>query len=198
MAEVVARIRGHLDDDQKTGLGVVLGGAVRQREDEALACVRWVDTEGPRVGVRVATVEERVRSTGREGYLLALGLPARRLFDVVGNHFDPDAVIMRMMGALREWAEGARYRCEVPSPAALLRNYEGISRWVVQQQALPGGWVGPRHVPVAHPFPEDLRPWLLAASGAGVGVQMADVGGSVTGCSGGGAGGAAEDGRGTV
>ena len=138
---------------------------------------RWVDDVGPRVGVRVATVAERVRSTGREGYLLALGLSPRQLFNVVGNHFDPDAVIMRMMGALREWADGARYRCEVPSPAALLESYEGIRRWVVQQQAQTGGWVGAGQTPVAHPFPEDLREWLLTGGAVGSDVGVVQGGG---------------------
>ena len=80
--------------------------------------------------------------------------------------------------------------------AALLREYAGISKWVKQQQALRGGRVGVGDLPVAHPFPDDLRPRLLAACGGSAGAQMADVSGPVAGSSGGGAGGAAENGRG--
>ena len=141
---------------------------------------RWVEEAGARVGVRVATVAERVRSTGREGYLRALGLSPRQLFDVVGNHFDPDAVILRMFGALREWADGARYRCDVPDPAALLGGYGQVRTWVVRQQEqqwLAGGEGGAGRVPVAHPFPEDLREWLLTEPAVGAGV----VGGAGSG-----------------
>ena len=154
MAQVVERMHGYLDDRQRVGFDLVRQGAPRPREEEALVYARWVEEAGARVGVRVATVAERVRSTGREGYLLALGLSPRQLFDVVGNHFDPDAVILRMYGALREWADGARYRCSVPDPAALLREYGRVHAWVVRQQEqqwLAGGegGAGARRTPRA-------------------------------------------------
>ena len=130
----------------------------------------------------MATVAERVRSTGREGYLLALGLSPRQLFNVVGNHFDPDAVILRMYGALREWADGVRYGAEVLSPAALLSEFSQARSWVVRQQEqlwLVGGAGGAGRVPAAHPFPADLREWLLADRvvdvGGGGGVAVSDA-----------------------
>ena len=47
MAQVVKRIRGHLDERQRVGLELVQRGAPRPREEEAMVYARWVEEVGP-------------------------------------------------------------------------------------------------------------------------------------------------------
>ena len=106
--------------------------------------------------MRVATVAERVRSTGRYGYLMSLGLSDRALLDAVGNHFDPDALIVCVMRPLFAWANGDRWRHEFPSPRRLMESFRRVREWVEREGEV---------TVTTHPFPEDLRQSLMHEAG---------------------------------
>ena len=90
---------------------------------EALAFVRWVEVAGAGQGIPVPNVAERLRSTGRGAYLSSLRLGPRELFDLVGNHFDADALIIRLAGPIRRWQTGARQHHQyLPAPAAAAKG----------------------------------------------------------------------------
>ena len=86
---------------------------------------------------------------------MELGLSERALFDAVGNHFDPDALIVCLLGPLEAWAGGARHRHEFPAPRQLLSGFRQLRRWV-DEQTDEGR--------VQCPFPDDLRDQLETAS----------------------------------
>ena len=155
LVDITARLRRLLNAAQSNGLSLVLNGNWRHCEREALEYVRWVEAHGREHGLRVANVAERVRSTGRERYLRRLGLTDRELFDLVGNHFDPDALIVCLLGPLEAWARGERHRHEYPSPRQILTGFAGLRQWVRGQTEADMA---------RHPFPGDLREYLVMAS----------------------------------
>ena len=83
----------------------------------------------------------------------SLGLEQRALFDLVGYHFDVDALIIRLPSPLRRWQEGIRPRQRYVHPGQLLRIYNRIRGWVEGQVCPAEG----------SPFPADLHDALLAA-----------------------------------
>ena len=115
-------------------------------------------------------MEERARATGRGPYLRALGLTDRQLYDLIGNHFDPDAVLMRITPAIGDWLLRGAYEGPRPvSPAELTRIYR-------QAQAE----VRRMNIPAEDsPFPWDLREVIAtwgAAGGASADGTAADRG----------------------
>ena len=147
-----------LDEGQSRGLDLVMNGGWRRDEETALRYVRWVEGPGKELGMRVANVSERVKSTGRGNYLRSLGLGDRELYDVVGNHFDPDSLAVCLLGPLEAWSRGERRRHTFLHPGRVLASFARVRRWVLAQVGDP---------PVRHPFPEDLRPYLLLGTGGG-------------------------------
>ena len=154
-ADILRRMRGRLSPAARAGLDAIVAGDARRREATAQAFVDWVEAEGPRYGVRVPNAAERARSTGRGNYILSLGLTERGVFDLVGNHFDPDALTIRLAGPLRQWRQGDRTRHQFLHPAPLLHIFGQVRAWVISQGA-------PAE---RQPFPDDLRLALLTAGG---------------------------------
>ena len=119
-----------------------------------MAAARWIERDGQLHGFRAPTPEERARVTGRGDYLLALGLSPRGLFDLVGDHFDPDALLLRLR-CVYGWLRGGQLPpppAAAPGPHAILRAYATLRRAV-----LANG------VPAEEtPYPRDMRATLLA------------------------------------
>ena len=141
-------------EDARPGLEVLWRGEARQREDVALVAVRWIERCGEAMGFRVPRATERARATGRGEYLMALGMPERGLYDLVGDHFDPDALLVRLRGPIRAWARGEA--AAVPGllePSELARVYGRVRREVIRSGCRAEAW----------PFPDDLRGPLLGA-----------------------------------
>ncbi len=132
----------------------MLRGNLSHREEEwVVPAMEWIEREGPRHGVRTPSPRERARATGRGQYLEELRLSDRDLYNAVGNHFDPDALRMRLREPLRVLAAGAQSTLhEFPAPADLATIYRGLAR-NVREEGIP---VQPA------PFPQDLRVALTA------------------------------------
>ena len=141
------------------GLGVIWRGESRQDENSAIMAARSIEHEGAGLGFRPPNCVERARATGRGAYLGALGLTARQLYDLVGDHFDPDALVIRVLSPLRNWlAGGALPEAPPPlSPGELLRVYARVRARVLREGC-------PTE---SGPFPDDLRaPLILAGDGS--------------------------------
>jgi hypothetical protein len=133
-------------------------------EREVEPALEWIDNHGREAGFRVPTAHERARATGRYEYLDALCEGSdMQLYNVVGNHFDPDALSCRIYGPLRTLLEGPRdARHAYLEPADLAGLYYGLAREVGQQTASIRGQE-PTPIPVRHsPFPDDLSMQLMA------------------------------------
>ena len=117
--------------------------------------LEWFHARGPALGFRIPSNHERTRATGRANYLMALGLNEVQLFDAVGNHFDPDALLARIQGPLH-WIAGTRnVPHRYPTPADLAVMYRALA----DQVARSGAPVAPS------PFPPDLSRSLTATAG---------------------------------
>ena len=134
------------------------GRASWPNEDAGILAARWIEACGLALGVRTPNPVERARTTGRGQYLLQLGLSARLLYDVTGDHFDPDALLLRIARPMRDWSRGVALAAPPPArdPAALLRIYAQVRRQVRQMG----------HAAEETCFPRDLRGPLLAAAAA--------------------------------
>ena len=87
-----------------------------------------------------------------------------QLYNVVGNHFDPDALACRLYGPLRALLDGPRdARHAYLEPADLAGLYHSLAREVRQQTVrVRGGATA--NIPVRpSPFPDDLNVQLTAA-----------------------------------
>ena len=117
--------------------------------------LEWFHARGPALGFRIPSNHERTRATGRATYVIALGLNEVQLFNAVGNHFDPDALLARIQGPLH-WIAGTRNAPHpYPAPADLAVMYRALADQVSRSG-----------VPVApSPFPADLSRRLTARAG---------------------------------
>ena len=108
------------------------------------------------MGLRVPNAQERARATGQEFYWAALGLSEQQLYDAVGDHLDPAAVVMRLLYPLQDWVAGvARPRHAYPGPCLLWDLYDELLE----------GLRGTRYRPVPCPFPADLLlPLMIGGS----------------------------------
>ena len=136
-------VPGHL----KEAFAALLTGPRREKEQEALPAVDWIEEEGRQHGFRIPTAAERAKATGQEDYLGRLrqsegaGFTDRDLFDWTGNHFDPDALALRIRVALAAGA-GARPHTYHDPPTVLagyvaLRNHVASDGTQVQRQPVP-------------------------------------------------------------
>ena len=118
----------------------------------------WIHREGPRLGYRVPSPDERARATGRAEYFGALGLNEVQLYNAVGNHVDPDALRARIRGPLAGITRGgAPVRHQYPTPADLAVMYQEVAREVASSG-----------IPTApSPFPPDLVRILTATRSSG-------------------------------
>ena len=142
-------LRGLAPEQLRDSLAALLTGPAREREAEALPIVEWIEQEGRTHGFRVPSAQERARATGQAAYLQQLmghGVPAftdRDLFDWTGSHFDPDAVVARVLDALRE---GRHRRARTfLDPPAILAGYYALRDTVASHPAIQ-----------QHPVPLDL------------------------------------------
>ncbi len=138
------------------GLGVIWRNETRRDECGAIVAVRWMEQCGEGLGFRVPNPAERARATGRGGYYAALGLSQCGLFDLVGDHLDPDALLVRIGDPIVAWLNGGGVPDPPPvvTPTALRAIYARVAVQVEQ-----GGCPVERD-----PFPADLRDALLNAS----------------------------------
>ena len=123
---------------------------VREHEDDMMPDVYWMEREGRQLGFRVPNAGERARATGRGPYLQALDLTDRELYDLVGNHFDPDAVLVRISRAVGDWLLHGTYAGPAPvPPAELTRIFHQVqtevrrARIPVEDSAYPSDLRGP-------------------------------------------------------
>ena len=127
---VKTRILAILDryDSEWRGLrtGFLLVSAGKERDshaNEQLVAVwgRWLMRHGRDHGIRVPSAEERARAVGMAGYLTALGLQDRPLYDAVGMHFDPRCMRRRITTFLRSWRDtGAVTQPQFPQPRGIV------------------------------------------------------------------------------
>ena len=143
---IPARLAGDYARLQRGGLSATAERALGPLLD-------WLDTEARALGFRVPTSAERARATGQGEYLRSLGLTEVGLYDAVGNHFDCDAVVARMVGPLSEALQrGSGQRHRYPPPAELAAVYRELAQEVRGER-----------VPVqTSPFPADVRDALTA------------------------------------
>ena len=151
----LARVQRHLGtlipDDLRDGYQLLLRGAPRDRENDILPVVGWMQQHGAAMGFRTPTAQERARATGHSVYLNDLlhvgqgSFTERDLYDWTGNHFDPDAIVIRVLGPLRALA-GRSLAHTFLSPPALLAGYYAL-RDVVAREGLQVR---------EHPVPTDL------------------------------------------
>ena len=130
------------------------GGFTYDEERRLEPVMTWIDEQGPRLGYRVPTPNERARSTGRFNYLTALRFSEVQLFNAVENHFDPDALRARIKGPLRKVFMSEVHRQHAfPSPADLAIIYHSVAKDVARME-----------IPVADAaFPPDLMRQLIAS-----------------------------------
>ena len=122
-----------------------------ERDTEEVAA--WIAAHGAEQGFRTPNVRERGRAMGMMGYLDELELGEQDLYDAQGNSFDPQTVLLRMQKGVMEWARGRELvRHEFPSATAVSEAFTGV-RDYIRARGLNGA---------DHPFPHDLREWLLA------------------------------------
>ena len=153
LESVKTRVRQLLPPHLHDGFRTLCSG---QRDDEyaAIQVARWIEANGRRYGFRIPHAVERARATGQGAYLQQLQLGPRQLYDAVGNHFDPDALAIRMALAV----EDVLVRGDTPAhvfldPHALLTIYQRLAATV---RTLENGTI-----PVADgPFPRDIAALL--------------------------------------
>ena len=107
LADAQRRLKKLLPKHLHAAFRLLWHGCPRDQEESILPVARWIQAYGTRLGFRVPNAVERARVTGRGAYLLALGLNEAQLYDLVGNHFDPDALILRIGPLLQAWANGS-------------------------------------------------------------------------------------------
>ena len=148
-----------MPSDIRTLYRVLLRGQISYADERTMGPVMgWIHHEGPRLGYRVPSADERARATGRAQYFGALGLNDVQMYNAVGNHFDPDALRARIRGPLAGIARrGASRRHEYPTPADLSVMYHAVAREVASSG-----------IPTApSPFPPDLVRILTATRSSG-------------------------------
>ena len=156
-AQIRARILSLMPPELRCHYQRILGGGKLPwpQEREMTPLVEWFHAQGPTLGFRIPTNHERTRATGRPNYLMALGLNEVQLFNAVGNHFDPDALLARIQAPLQWAAVRQSERHTYPAPADLAVMYRSLADQVSR-----------RGIPVApSPFPADLSRRLSAATG---------------------------------
>ena len=127
------RVQRHLGSliphDLQGGYQLLLGGAPRDRESDILPVVRWMQQHGVANGFRPPTALERARATGHSTYLSDLlrvgrgSFSERDLYDWTGNHFDPDAIVIRILEPLRALTGSFLGHDFLPPPALLAGYY---------------------------------------------------------------------------
>ena len=154
MYVITSRIRNLLPLALRPAFRLLCRGFPREKEGEVLPVVRWIEANGKRCGFRIPNVHERMAATGQFDYLNSLALPARGLYDMTGNHFDPDALILRIITLMWDWARGV----ELPEPPVPLhppflhRNLDAVASMVRAHGLEPE---------VAGPFPPDITEMLF-------------------------------------
>ena len=151
LARVQHHLGGLIPAELRDSYQLLLRGAPRDRESETLPIVGWMQQHGTALGFRTPTAQERARATGHSVYLndlLRIGqgsFTERDLYDWTGNHFDPDAVVIRILGPLRA-AAGRPPAHTFLSPPALLAGYYAL------RDRIAGEGFQVRE----HPVPSDL------------------------------------------
>ena len=85
---------------------------------------------------------------GLAGYMDELRLSEADAYDVQGNHFDFEAIILRIGSSLCNWIQGAQLPLHTfPPPDLIVPAFEDLRRWVSAQG----------HVTMPHPLPPDVR-----------------------------------------
>lgn len=157
LAQVQAQILRLMPEAIRPLYSRILRGEVPQGEErQVAAAMDWIGDAGSAHGFRIPNVRERMRSTGREEYLETLRIGQLEMFNLVGNHFDPDALRVRLQEPLnRALAAPEGTRHQYCSPGSLAVIYRSIATQIRSE----GMQVQPA------PFPMDLRCPLAAMHG---------------------------------
>ena len=150
---VCTRMRRLMPSHLRSGFRRLCSNNTRMGEDEVIEVVHWMEREGRVLGFRIPHATERARATGRAPYLLGLGLNEHQLYDLVGNHFDPDALLLRMGPAVQGWLLQRSFAGPTPVPPhRIMQIYQEV-RTHVMADGVPTE---------ATPFPRDLQNAILA------------------------------------
>ena len=159
LESVKTRVRNLLPAHLHEGFRALCAG---QRDDEhdAIPVARWIEAHGRRHGFRVPHAIERARATGQGAYLQQLQLEPRQLYDAVGNHFDPDALAIRMALVIEDvLVRGDTQPHTFLDPSALATIYQRLADHV---RTLENG-----SIPITPgPFPRDIAALLSTWDGA--------------------------------
>ena len=150
---VKTRVRNLLPAHLHDGFRALCAGQ-RDEEHDAIPVARWIEAHGRRHGFRVPHAIERARATGQGAYLQQLQLGPRQLYNAVGNHFDPEALAIRMALAIEDvLVRGDTQAHAFPDPQALIVIYQRLADHV---RTLDNG-----NIPVTPgPFPRDIAALL--------------------------------------
>ena len=128
-------------------------GATKHHEDEMDTLAQWFAEKDSKLGFRIPNIYERMIATGQFDYLKSLqslgSLTGQAVYDMVGNHFDADALILRIFPLLWDWARGAAIPKPPPAlpPARILCIYQEVAQRVRTCGLEPS---------VLSPFPSDV------------------------------------------
>jgi len=121
-----------------------------ERETDEVAT--WISRHGAEHGFRAPNTRERGRAMGMMAYLEELELEERVLYDAQGNSFDPQAVMLRLQPGVLGWTRGETGARHVYPSASAVHGAFGAVLEYVRGRGLAG---------VEHPYPHDLREWIL-------------------------------------
>ena len=127
------------DNIRSLWMGIATGMLNDNNELHFLPLARWLSQQGGTVGARPPNGRERARSYGAIGeYLLSLGLTESELIDATGNMFDPDSLLDRIAGPVRQFLQGHPIlRAQFLPPIEIFRISETISQQVSRNGLWP-------------------------------------------------------------
>ena len=111
-------------------------GVTKHHEARMDEVAQWFAEVDKRFGFRIPNIYERMIATGQFEYLRALEstgtLTGQAIYDMIGNHFDADALVLRIFTLIWDWARGATIPPPPPAlpPARILCIYQEVAQQV--------------------------------------------------------------------